>query len=242
MAHNAATTEPTIQNAITKIRATKNSALKNSIGASKIRTSSRLSGLEKLDVRFERVSREALYSEAPRYRHGWACVGHRYSSAFFTPIHRAKAVAESSVTGTTPIRSSFCTMSLYVSFRVSVCRSICMDACRNKENVKTRNDCVKFGKVTTTSTETSHWEHEMRINTGAELELRLHLPQTMPAALEPGVFSRALWAPELPRLPRAEISVIATKASAFSCCPVGLKRLSSSTERSSRPMSLVRGS
>src|ERR1700675_3475818 len=95
MAHKAATTEPTIQNATTKIKATKNSALKNSIGASKIRTSSRLSGLEKLDVRFERVSREALYSEASRYRHGWACVGHRYSSAFFTPIHRAKAVAES---------------------------------------------------------------------------------------------------------------------------------------------------
>src|SRR6202166_5440117 len=109
MAHNAATTEPTIQNAITKIRATKNSALKNSIRASKIRTSSRLSGLEKLDGRFERVSREALYSEAPRYRRGWACGGHRYSSAFFTPIHRAKAVAESSVTGTTPKESSFCT-------------------------------------------------------------------------------------------------------------------------------------
>src|ERR1700688_549164 len=141
---------------------------------------------------------------------------------FLHPHSPGKSRRGKRVTRTTPIRSSFCTMSLYFSFRVSVCRSICMDACRNKENVKTRNDCVKFGKVTTTSTETSHWEHEVRINTGAELELRLHLPQTMPAALEPGVFSRALWAPELPRLPRAEISVIATKASAFSCCPVRL--------------------
>ena len=120
MAHNAATTEPTIQNATTKIKATKNSALKNSIGASKIRTSSRLSGLEKLDVRFERVSC-ARYSGAPRYRHGWACIGHRYSSAFFTPIHRANAVAESSVTRTTPMRNSFWTISLYVSYSEFLC-------------------------------------------------------------------------------------------------------------------------
>ena len=81
----------------------------------------------------------------------------------------------------------------------------------------------------------------MRINTGAELELRLHLPQTMPSALEPGVFSRALCAPELTRLPKAEMSAIATKP-VFLMLPGLVKRLSSLTERSSRSMSLVRGS
>ena len=163
MAHNAATTEPAIQNAITKIRVTKNSALKNSIGASTVRTSSRLSGLEKLDVRFERVSREARYSEAPHYRHRWACVDHHYSSAFLTtinPFHHCLlqfllVIGKQSMNLSVPFNDSAKKYVLHNEplgflFRASVCRSICMDACRNMENVKVRNDCVKFGKATTT--------------------------------------------------------------------------------------------